>query len=511
MLTNRASAATKKNDPAVCRSYIEAVPGVAALIREVGVDFAYPAAGKVPTFVFRSSPKYPGPGLKKKLLGPNDTETSGSGLIVPMIDAFVEAGGELLQRHKLVELVAGEDGSVVGAIVEAPDGPVAIRATRGVVLGSGGWKGHPSIRRLYDPRMPADLRHTGYPYALNDGSAIEAAFKVGAAFVSDQSNDAQLFRVKFGTPYYNFAADSGIAAPGVEVGGSQADRFIFVNKAGERFIDESIEASSPAHADVLLLQEDHASWAVFDEEGLQQYGWTVEAPICDPAYVFKADTVEGLAEAMGVDAGALVATVEGYNACVEAGVDEAFQKPAEKLTAPIATPPFYALKTELFIHDSCGGLSVNERCEVMGYDGEPLGGLYAGGDAAGPIYTGFVARAVTMGYMAAQALLGEDAQVVSVASVAPQPTVAEEVSDDCLSCHNADDVREQTEGVTVLVDNNGTEVNPHNLPAGRSHAFADDCTACHDGHTIEGTLERAEEQCVSCHHADVFECYTCHE
>ena len=71
------------------------------------------------------------------------------------------------------------------------------------------------------------------------------------------------------------------------------------------------------------------------EEGLeagQSEGW-----------VFKADSIEELAEA--IDAPALVETVETYNAACAAGKDEQFYKPACFLQ-PVATGPFYAMQYE---------------------------------------------------------------------------------------------------------------------------------------------------------------------
>ena len=51
-------------------------------------------------------------------------------------------------------------------------------------------------------------------------------------------------------------------------------------------------------------------------------------------------------------------------------------------TAPLATPPFYALgpaKSYIVLTD--GGLAVNERLQVLGEGDRPIAGLYAAGSA----------------------------------------------------------------------------------------------------------------------------------
>lgn len=63
---------------------------------------------------------------------------------------------------------------------------------------------------------------------------------------------------------------------------------------------------------------------------------------------------------------------------------------------------------------------------------------------------------------------------------------------------------------TVLTDENGTTVNPHDLPAVEDHASVN-CIDCHKGHTDDALEVSAMKTCVLCHHENVFECYTCHE
>ena len=79
----------------------------------------------------------------------------------------------------------------------------------------------------------------------------------------------------------------------------------------------------------------------------------------------------------------------------------------------------------------------------------------------------------------------------------------------CVSCHNPEDLKEATADFEGLVDENGTIVNPHDVPQIEDHADIT-CTTCHKMHSADAAVEKAIASCTSCHHADVFECGTCH-
>ena len=51
----------------------------------------------------------------------------------------------------------------------------------------------------------------------------------------------------------------------------------------------------------------------------------------------------------------------------------------------ITAPPFFALSIMVIWHDSYGGLRVNGRQQVIDTKGQPIPGLYAGGEAVGGI------------------------------------------------------------------------------------------------------------------------------
>lgn len=100
----------------------------------------------------------------------------------------------------------------------------------------------------------------------------------------------------------------------------------------------------------------------------------------------------------------------------------------------------------------------------------------------------------------------------------PTKLMYSEVSEtSCLQseCHvSKDALAEKTANVTSIADKNGLVVNPHNLPASKTPGTGHDsidCLDCHTVHEDSNIAESAKATCLECHHADVFECGTCHQ
>ncbi|WP_350455508.1 cytochrome c3 family protein [Slackia heliotrinireducens] len=96
-------------------------------------------------------------------------------------------------------------------------------------------------------------------------------------------------------------------------------------------------------------------------------------------------------------------------------------------------------------------------------------------------------------------------------SVVPSWLRRTDISEDlCLSCHDFDEVVANTSEDAYLVDKNGTAVNPHVAKELTSSHSGLTCTSCHSGHEDKPIEETAYAACLGCHHAEVFECGTCH-
>ncbi len=95
--------------------------------------------------------------------------------------------------------------------------------------------------------------------------------------------------------------------------------------------------------------------------------------------IFTANTIEELADKIGVNKKNFVQTVANYNKYCETGVDEEFGK-NKSFLFPIKKPPFMAIKSKpAFLWVTQGGLGINEKWQVLAADGSRvIPGLYVG-------------------------------------------------------------------------------------------------------------------------------------
>ena len=103
---------------------------------------------------------------------------------------------------------------------------------------------------------------------------------------------------------------------------------------------------------------------------------------------FKADSLEELAEQMGVPADAFAATIERYNELYDKGVDEDFGKRADRM-APVRKAPFYATAiTPPKFRNTVGGVMSDEHVHALDADNMPVPGLYLAGSMVGNRFHG---------------------------------------------------------------------------------------------------------------------------
>ena len=95
--------------------------------------------------------------------------------------------------------------------------------------------------------------------------------------------------------------------------------------------------------------------------------------------LYSADTLEELAEKIGVPADAFVETIQTYDADCEAGTgDSAFGKDASWMVK-VGEGPYYAFGLKSFLVNTNNGIRVNKDCQVCDPYYKPVSGLYAGG------------------------------------------------------------------------------------------------------------------------------------
>lgn len=183
---------------------------------------------------------------------------------------------------------------------------------------------------------------------------------------------------------------------------------IGINKAGQRVCDESVMQNMSIGANIIDIQQDRTMFKILDDKMIRYFKkngqeFPNEVFPGDPTINFDevwedcaarfpdcamcADSLEELAEKMGVPADALVATVEHYNEMCAQGYDDDFGKPRQFMRA-IDGKKFYAYRVSISAYGSLGGIKVNPNYETIAVDGSVIPGLYAAGSDTCEIYNG---------------------------------------------------------------------------------------------------------------------------
>lgn len=202
---------------------------------------------------------------------------------------------------------------------------------------------------------------------------------------------------------------------------------IFVSADGKRHIREDMYYELQSKE--IAKQEGGFVWSIWDQTITDMGGQTVTVPAAsegcvrevEQGYFKKAETIEELAQQMGVAPQTLRETVDHYNAMMRAGEDTDLGRKTG--LGEVIKAPFYAAKTVPATCDTAGGLVINKQAEVLDVWNQPIPGLYAAGSTTsgwrGEIYQGSgtaISIAVTFGRVAGENVVFQPATVETKAS-----------------------------------------------------------------------------------------------
>lgn len=101
----------------------------------------------------------------------------------------------------------------------------------------------------------------------------------------------------------------------------------------------------------------------------------------------RADTLDELAETLGLPTAELKKRVEEWNQYCASGVDQEFGLAKAKLK-PIDTPPYWGVRQWIRCSAINAGVEIDGNCRVLDDDNEPIPGLYSVGSGAGNVCGG---------------------------------------------------------------------------------------------------------------------------
>lgn len=322
-----------------------------------------------------------------------------------------------------VQLVQNETGRVTGIIAKNEDGYYRIDASKGILLATGGYENNYEL-------MKAWLRPEDYMYSVPDFPCVGPT---GDGHMMGLKVGANMDPIPHAPMIFNGTCPDIRSSNHLSIRRTVYAVSPMVDGNGRRFCNESHQKDMLANSINMAVSFTGGAWYIFDQtvasaatEDLSQYYGN--------GTLTMGETLEELAEKLGIPAENLVETVTNWNGYLaqETPIDPEFRRDLVSINTvvaaltdgkvqaaclPIETGPFYALISRDILLCTVSGLIINGDCQVLDTEGKVIEGLYAGGNASGGMYASTyprhlpsvsVGRAATFGYVAARKAMSEE-------------------------------------------------------------------------------------------------------
>lgn len=241
-------------------------------------------------------------------IGIDDVWLAGPALVGALLEACLRNGVDVRVEAPATRLVI-EGSEVRGIVVQAGGTDHTVRATKGVLLASGGFESSNELTETY-LNAPFDVQVSPKGH---DGIAVQLAKEVGADLTGME--DAWWM--------------PGVQLPGEELEGRPLSRVflgeralphsIMVNRSGKRFANEALAYDQfgaimrEVDPETGTMPNDPA-WLIFDHDYWRKFGIFGVPPGGEvPDYLHRADSLSELASKIGVDEVGLLRTVDRFN------------------------------------------------------------------------------------------------------------------------------------------------------------------------------------------------------
>lgn len=279
------------------------------------------------------------------------------------------------------ELIKGSDGAITGVKGKHESGNEVVVNAKSVILATGGFGSNVEYRQEVNTGVWADVSLSETIGCTNikpcaQGDGLKLAEAVGAELIG--LSDIQLHPC--GTP------GTGLMQ---HIRTSGRNR-VFVNEEGSRFVSESAARDKLCKA--IFAQTNSTYWIVVNKVRYPSLtepdkdGEKMEDMIALGSVV-AAETLDELAEASGMKAENLKASIEAYNAVITGEAeDELGFKADNSADVELTEGPWYACKKVPTVHHTMGGIRIDADSRVLDASGSVITNLYAVGECTGGVH-----------------------------------------------------------------------------------------------------------------------------
>ena len=229
-------------------------------------------------------------------------------ILEKIIQPHIDSGAITVRTNtEVIELIQAGNGAITGVVTRNEDGKTARHSGNNVLLSCGGYASNPGM--VEELEGHTDYGDVSYPYSQGAGISLGTA---AGGYVRGGNHHLP----SFGSILQDDNFPSPRLARFVSYPPHRPPWEIYVNVHGERFLREDM-ISHDVREHALVDQPDERCWAVFDDTTLNEAppavgGWTREeikdAFDSQPMF-YRANTLEDLADATGIDKNGFVKTV----------------------------------------------------------------------------------------------------------------------------------------------------------------------------------------------------------
>ncbi len=311
--------------------------------------------------------------------------SGGPGLTHRLFRAAEGRGINVVYEATVIDLLTAAAGSLQGVRVQTAEGLMDVHAGA-VILACGGFEASDERRAHYLGAEWKQVKVRGTRH--NTGELLDRLEALGA-LLGGHLDGAHAVPVDAGSP------EVGDLNLGDLTARLSYPLGIMVNQDARRFIDEGTDFKSYSYTvmgPAILRQPGGIAYQIFDQQTVER----LEARYGSGTPPVLAETIEALAEKLGLHPEALARTVKAYNAAVQDGTFNPAIKDGKRTQGIVPAksnwalrlekPPFVAYSVRCGITFTYGGVMVNEAGEVMRRNGTPIAGLYAAGEITGGIF-----------------------------------------------------------------------------------------------------------------------------
>ena len=311
-----------------------------------------------------------------------------------MNKALYAKGQELGVKYMLEtagkKILKDEDGKVCGVLAVDKEGKEITIACKAAIICTGGAGANPEfIKEQTGYTFGEDMFNFAIPGNVGDG--IKMAWEAGVDKTRVRIEEAANFE--------------GIDDLPQSVPNVLMQPNLLVNKQGKRVMDEEQMQNTTYLSNAASHSKDRVLYSIVDTSIVKYYMRNGVDEISMVRFnpdvsdfvdgvkiaeetgnkgLFRADTLEELAEKCGINVDNFLETVDNYNDYCD-GYDEEFFK-RKKYLRPLTKAPYYAAAIRPGGYGTVGGIRINENCECLDKEFEPIPGLYAAGADACNIY-----------------------------------------------------------------------------------------------------------------------------